>query len=95
MGVTNSGSCASSQSSGSPLVLGNQKLREEALLIGRKSQYLCTVEIKPIPPIPAFGPSLFIFQLPVLGAYKPYFRLRCQGGSGFVYRLRWFQGKGV
>ena len=58
MGVTNRGGCASSRSSGSPLVLGNQKLRKEALLVGRKSRYLCTVEIKPIPPIPAFGHSL-------------------------------------
>ena len=29
-GVTNRGGCASSQSSGSPLILGNQKLPKEA-----------------------------------------------------------------
>jgi hypothetical protein len=63
IGVTNRGGCASSQSSGSPLVLGNLKLREEALLVGRKNQYLCTVEIKPIPPVPAFGRSLFVYAL--------------------------------
>ena len=30
------------------------------LLVGRKSQYLCTNRIKPIPPISAFGHSLFV-----------------------------------
>ena len=49
IGVTNRGGCASSQSSGSLLILGNQKLRKEALLVGRFSQYLCILEIKPIP----------------------------------------------
>ena len=62
MGVTNRGGCASSRSSGSPLVLGNQKLKGKALLVGRKSRYRCTVEIKPIPPIPAFGRSLFVYS---------------------------------
>ena len=62
MRVTNRGGCVSSRSSGSPLVLGNQKLREEALLVGRKNRYLCTVEIKSIPPIPAFGRSLFVYS---------------------------------
>ena len=64
IGVTNRGGCASSRSSGSPLVLGNQKLKKEALLVGRKSQYLCTLEIKPIPSHPAFGRSLFVLPLP-------------------------------
>jgi hypothetical protein len=88
MGVTNRGSCASSQSSGSPLVLGNQKLREEALLVWRKNRYLCTVEVKPVPPIPAFGRSLFVYSyfrfrglqtpLPVAvsGLYRPQLRFR-------------------
>ena len=62
MGVTNRGGCASDRCSGSPLILGNQKLREEALLVGCKNRYLCTVEIKPVPPIPAFGRSLFVYS---------------------------------
>jgi hypothetical protein len=64
IGVTNRGGCVSSRSSGSPLVLGNQKLRKEALLVGRKSRYLCTLEIKPIPSHPAFGRPLFVLPLP-------------------------------
>jgi hypothetical protein len=42
--------------------LGNLKLNDDALLIGRKSQYLCTNRIKPIPPILAFGRSLFVYS---------------------------------
>ena len=44
------------------LVLGNQKLREEALLVARKSRYLCTVEIKLVSPIPAFSRPLFVYS---------------------------------
>ena len=87
MGVTNRGGCASSQSSGSPLVLGNQKLRKEALLVGHKSQYLCTLEIKPIPSHPTFGRYLFVYALQLVaepGLCKPLFRLRL----GFVYQYR-------
>ena len=61
MGVTNRGGCTSSRSSGSPLVLGNQKLRKEALFVGCKNWYLYIVETKPIPPIPAFGHS-FVYS---------------------------------
>ena len=96
MGVTNRGGCASSRSSGSPLVLGNQKLRKEALLVGCKSQYLYTLEIKPIPSHPAFGRSLFVYTLQLVaesGFCKPLFRLQL----GFVYQYRsgsvyWFRG---
>jgi hypothetical protein len=35
---------------------------DDALLVGRKSQYLCTNRIKPIPPIPAFSRSLFVYS---------------------------------
>ena len=87
IGVTNRGGCTSSQSSGSPLYWVIRKLREEALLVGRKSQYLYTNRIKPIPSIPAFGRSLFVYALlplAVQGFRKPLFWLR----SGFVYQFQ-------
>jgi hypothetical protein len=53
-----------------------QSSREEAILVGRESQYLCTLEIKPVPSIPASSRYLCVSLLPVSGAYKPLFRLR-------------------
>ena len=64
----NRGGCASSQSSGSPLELGNLKLSKRSTGVGREILYLCTVEIKRSACVvpSSIAPPLC----------RPYFRLR-------------------